>query len=156
MGNGSHKVLVLECSAWIRWVCLPACLQCGKVWETTSSSLSNKWEQVETSFKSVDTWFTCAEASSHIPLRHFVILRPITSLTNADDAAAQGAGRGSSTSSVGLETPHLWWISSTARADAMVSGEEPWQCGSDRHRLWTLWTDGTHYRYVQTINDIKR
>lgn len=46
MGNGSHKVLVLECSAWIRWVCLPACLQCGKVWETTSSSLSNKWEQV--------------------------------------------------------------------------------------------------------------
>ena len=64
------------------------------------------------SFKSVDT------SRSFIP-------HPTSSHHFAD--ASQGGGRGSSTSSVGLETPHLWWISSTARADAMVSGEEPWR-----------------------------
>ena len=64
------------------------------------------------SFKSVDT------SRSFIP-------HPTSSHHFAD--ASQGGGRGSSTSSVGLGTPHLWWISSTARADAMVAGEEPWR-----------------------------
>ena len=48
MGNVSHishKVSILESGAWIRWVCLPACLQCGRVWETTSSSLSKFQER---------------------------------------------------------------------------------------------------------------